>query len=94
MNIYPMLSLQVARRESPIEDAIVIQEIREVVGYQIHIRVDANQMWTYKEALQFASLVKDFDLAYIEVLCMILVPFFLSFFPNKYLPFNHLHFII
>ncbi|KAH7688939.1 isochorismate synthase / 2-succinyl-5-enolpyruvyl-6-hydroxy-3-cyclohexene-1-carboxylate synthase / 2-succinyl-6-hydroxy-2,4-cyclohexadiene-1-carboxylate synthase / O-succinylbenzoate synthase protein [Dioscorea alata] len=63
---FTTIKLKVARRESPIEDAIVIQEIRVAVGYQIDIRVDANQMWTYKEALQFASLVKDFDLAYIE----------------------------
>ncbi|KAJ0986775.1 hypothetical protein J5N97_005131 [Dioscorea zingiberensis] len=60
------IKLKVARRASPIEDAIVIQEIRQVVGYQIHIRADANRIWSYKKALQFASLVKDLGLQYIE----------------------------
>lgn len=62
-----MILQQVARHGSPLHDAAVIQEIRKKVGYQIEVRADANRNWTYKEAIQFGSLVKDCDLQYIEV---------------------------
>ncbi|CAL8994804.1 unnamed protein product [Prunus brigantina] len=55
-----------SRHGSPLHDAAVIQEIRKKVGYQIEVRADANRNWTYKEAIQFGSLVKDCDLQYIE----------------------------
>lgn len=58
---------QVARQGSPLHDAAVIQAVRKKVGYQIQVRADANRNWTYKEAIQFGSLVKDCDLQYIEV---------------------------
>lgn len=61
------LLLQVARRANPLEDASVIHEIRRKLGCQIKLRVDANQKWTYEQAIQFASSVKYCDLQYIEV---------------------------
>lgn len=59
--------LQVACRKSPVEDGEVIQAIREIVGYKVKVRVDANRKWTFEEAMQFGSCVKCLDLQYIEV---------------------------
>lgn len=39
-----------------------------MVGQQIELRVDANQNWTYEQAIQFGTHVKNYDLKYIEVL--------------------------
>ncbi|XP_038988041.1 protein PHYLLO, chloroplastic isoform X3 [Phoenix dactylifera] len=63
---FTTIKLKVARRENLIEDVAVIQEIREMVGYKINIRVDANRKWTYEEAVEFGSGVKYFDIQYIE----------------------------
>ncbi|XP_059655618.1 protein PHYLLO, chloroplastic isoform X4 [Cornus florida] len=63
---FTTLKLKVARREDPIEDAMVIQEVRKKVGHHIKLRVDANQKWTYEEAIQFGSSVRNCDLQYIE----------------------------
>ncbi|XP_073113105.1 protein PHYLLO, chloroplastic isoform X4 [Elaeis guineensis] len=63
---FTTIKLKVARRENLIEDVAVIQEIREMVGYKINIRVDANRKWTYEEAIEFGFGVKYFDLQYIE----------------------------
>ncbi|WVZ74855.1 hypothetical protein U9M48_022979 [Paspalum notatum var. saurae] len=63
---FTTFKLKVGHRESPTEDAIVLQKIREVVGYQINIRVDANQKWTYEQAVEFGSKVKSLRLEYIE----------------------------
>lgn len=60
------IKLKVARRKNPIEDVLVIQEIRQLVGYQINIRADANRRWTYEDACQFGFSVKSYDLQYIE----------------------------
>ncbi|XP_048428123.1 protein PHYLLO, chloroplastic-like isoform X2 [Pyrus x bretschneideri] len=38
---------------------VAIQAVRKKVGYRIHVRADANRNWTYKEAIQFGSSVKD-----------------------------------
>lgn len=52
-------------------DATVIQEVRKRVGCQIDLRADANQSWTFEEAMQFGSSVKDCHLQYIEVYSVI-----------------------
>ncbi|CAL5350003.1 unnamed protein product [Camellia sinensis] len=56
----------VARRPDPIEDAMVIQEVRKKVGHQINLRADANRKWTYEEAVLFGSSVMNCGLQYIE----------------------------
>lgn len=56
-----------ARRANPTEDAAVIQEIRKKVGFHVQLRADANRKWSFDEALQFGSNVKDCALQYIEV---------------------------
>lgn len=63
---FTAIKLKVARRADPIEDATVIQEIRKMVGLQIELRADANRNWTYEQAIQFGSYVKNCDLKYIE----------------------------
>ncbi|PON74619.1 Menaquinone biosynthesis protein MenD [Parasponia andersonii] len=63
---FAAIKLKVARRRSPTQDARVIQEVRKKIGYQVELRADANRNWTYKEAIEFGSLVKDCDLQYIE----------------------------
>ncbi|KAM0961461.1 hypothetical protein ACFX2J_020652 [Malus domestica] len=63
---FTAVKLKVARQGSPLHDAAVIQAVRKKIGYQIEVRADANRNWTYKEAIQFGSLVKDCDLQYIE----------------------------
>ncbi|KAI7980537.1 hypothetical protein LOK49_Contig138G00007 [Camellia lanceoleosa] len=57
-----------ARRPDPIEDAMVIQEVRKKVGHQINLRADANWKWTYEEAVLFGSSVMNCGLQYIEVI--------------------------
>ncbi|TQD93165.1 hypothetical protein C1H46_021258 [Malus baccata] len=46
--------------------AVAIQAVRQKVGYWIQVRADANRNWTYEEAIQFESSVKDCDLQYLE----------------------------
>ena len=46
---------------------MLIQEVRKKVGCKIIIRADANRNWTYEEAIEFSSLIKDCNLQYIEV---------------------------
>uniref|UniRef100_A0A0D3F6X5 Mandelate racemase/muconate lactonizing enzyme C-terminal domain-containing protein n=1 Tax=Oryza barthii TaxID=65489 RepID=A0A0D3F6X5_9ORYZ len=52
---FTTIKLKVGRRENPAEDAAVIQKVREIVGYKINIRADANRKWTYEQAIDFGS---------------------------------------
>ncbi|KAL7171373.1 hypothetical protein ACSBR2_036094 [Camellia fascicularis] len=63
---FTAIKLKVARRPDPIEDAMVIQEVRKKVGHQINLRADANRKWTYEEAVLFGSSVMNCGLQYIE----------------------------
>uniref|UniRef100_A0A1J3CVU3 Protein PHYLLO, chloroplastic n=1 Tax=Noccaea caerulescens TaxID=107243 RepID=A0A1J3CVU3_NOCCA len=63
---FSSIKLKVARRVSSVQDAVVLQEVRRVVGDQIELRVDANRRWTFKEAIEFGLLVKSCNLQYIE----------------------------
>ncbi|KAL7603912.1 hypothetical protein Lser_V15G15247 [Lactuca serriola] len=63
---FTTIKLKVARRAHPIEDAQVIQEIRKKIGFHIQLRVDANKKWSFNDALQFGSNVKECELQYIE----------------------------
>ncbi|KAL8128672.1 hypothetical protein V2J09_017827 [Rumex salicifolius] len=60
------LKLKVARRADPKEDAAVVREVRVKVGPNIEIRVDANRQWTYNQAIEFGSQIKECNLRYIE----------------------------
>ncbi|CAI9096378.1 OLC1v1032508C2 [Oldenlandia corymbosa var. corymbosa] len=63
---FTAIKIKVGRRASPIEDVMVIQEIRKKVGNDVVLRVDANRSWTFSEAVEFANLVKNSNLQYIE----------------------------
>ncbi|KAL4185626.1 hypothetical protein AMTRI_Chr10g231600 [Amborella trichopoda] len=63
---FTTIKLKVARRANPSEDVDVVRAIRQRVGYQINLRVDANRSWTYEEAVYFGSSVKDCALQFIE----------------------------
>ncbi|XP_031479416.1 protein PHYLLO, chloroplastic isoform X2 [Nymphaea colorata] len=63
---FSTVKLKVARRASPSEDAAIIQAIRNRLGYQINIRVDANRMWTFEEAIEFGKCIASDSLQYIE----------------------------
>ncbi|KAF3773187.1 PHYLLO protein [Nymphaea thermarum] len=65
---FSTVKLKVARRASPSEDAAIIQAIRNRLGYQINIRVDANRMWTFEEAMEFGKCIASDSLQYIEVI--------------------------
>jgi len=61
------VSIQVGRRVTPKEDAAVVQAVRRRVGADVQIRADANRKWTFQQALEFAILVRGYDLQYLEV---------------------------
>ncbi|KAI3744252.1 hypothetical protein L1987_57329 [Smallanthus sonchifolius] len=63
---FTAIKLKVARRANPIEDAIVIQEIRRKIGFQVQLRADANRKWSFDQALLFGYNVIDCALQYIE----------------------------
>lgn len=60
------LKVKVARRVSPGEDAAILLAIRKMVGPQIHLRADANQCWTFAQAVEFATAVRSCGLQYLE----------------------------
>lgn len=63
---FSAIKIKVARRSDPIEDAMVIHEVRKKVGPSIKLRADANRKWSYKEAVQFGHSVINCDLQYVE----------------------------
>ena len=70
---FGFLFIQVGRRSRPEEDAAVVQAVRLRVGTYVQIRADANRKWSYQQAIEFANLVRDYDLQYLEVLNQTLV---------------------
>lgn len=48
------------------EDIARIKAIREAVGPEVKIRVDANQAWSAKEALQIIERLDEFDIELVE----------------------------
>lgn len=51
---------------SPDEEAARIREIRETVGDDARIFVDANQAWTVKEAIEVTNAMDEYDVAWVE----------------------------
>ncbi|KAI8022315.1 hypothetical protein LOK49_LG03G02555 [Camellia lanceoleosa] len=66
MAILNAIAASEARRPDPIEDAMVIQEVRKKVGHQINLCADANRKRTYEETVLFGSSVMNCGLQYIE----------------------------
>ena len=53
-------------RESIDHDLNWIQQIREAVGPNVEIRMDANRAWQFDDALRFVNSAAEFDVSYIE----------------------------
>jgi D-galactarolactone cycloisomerase len=51
---------------SPEEDAARVKAVREACGEDFIIAADANQGWSYSEALEFIDLVEDLNLLWFE----------------------------
>jgi D-galactarolactone cycloisomerase len=62
------LKLKVGGR-SPEEDAGRFRQAREAAGPDFLLAADANQGWTTADAIKFARLVADLDLAWLEEPC-------------------------
>lgn len=50
----------------PVEDVARVRAIREAVGEEVQLRVDANQGWSPKEALEVIDQIQKYDVAFIE----------------------------
>src|SRR5436190_12430095 len=59
------LKLKVGK-EDPEEDRERVARVRETVGPQIKLMIDANQSWTIAEATRRLKLLEEFDLVWIE----------------------------
>lgn len=59
-------TLKVKVGTNALDDIARIQAIRESVGSQIQIRLDANQGWQPKEAVQMIQRLADFDIELVE----------------------------
>ncbi|MCC6795352.1 MAG: o-succinylbenzoate synthase [Candidatus Hydrogenedentes bacterium] len=62
---FQTLKLKVGR-ESIDHDLNWIQQIREAVGPNVEIRMDANRAWQFDDALRFVNSAAEFDVSYIE----------------------------
>lgn len=63
---YKCIKVKVGRSENPLHEAEIIKVIREVVGKDISLRLDANQSWSTCDALRFASAVEHLNIEYVE----------------------------
>ena len=62
---FPAVKLKVGNRE--LEDDIArVRALREAVGSEIAIRLDANGAWSHSEALQALRSLMPFDIEYVE----------------------------
>ena len=48
------------------EDLERVKTAREILGRKIDLRLDANRLWDWDEAVEFAHLVKDYNIEYCE----------------------------
>jgi len=59
-------SLKVKVGVNPTEDFERIRKIREAVGFEVAIRVDANQGWTVKEAISILNKLEPLEIEFVE----------------------------
>jgi len=62
---YRSIKIKVGRKSVETEINL-ISNIRSMVGYEVSLRLDANQAWDLEEAVTFAKSVKDLEIEYIE----------------------------
>ncbi|RLF19664.1 MAG: dipeptide epimerase [Thermoprotei archaeon] len=59
-------TLKIKVGEDPKKDVERLKAVRDAVGDKVNIRIDANQGWTYEEALWVINQIKDLDIQLIE----------------------------
>lgn len=59
-------TLKVKVGEEPAKDMERIKKIREEVGYDVKIRLDANQGWKPKEAIRIIKALEEYDIELVE----------------------------
>lgn len=62
---YETVKLKVGRRGVE-EDAALVWALREVLGEAVGLRLDANRVWSFREAARFAQATEDAGYEYIE----------------------------
>ena len=63
---YSCIKIKAGRAPCPEDDAKYLSIVRDEVGQDIALRVDANQAWTFDNAMIYAEAVKDIGIQYIE----------------------------
>ncbi len=56
-------------RDNPYDDFELLETIRKTFGYDIILRLDANQKWSSDEAIEYLERFKDFVIEFIEEPC-------------------------
>ena len=62
---YRTIKLKVGRGKLE-EDVRRVQQLRDVAGEGVVLRLDANQAWSLADAVRFGQAVRDLDIEYIE----------------------------
>ena len=56
-------------RENPYDDFELLETIRNSFGYDIKLRLDANQKWSSDEAIEYLERFKDYVIEFVEEPC-------------------------
>lgn len=56
-------------RDNPYEDFELLESIRSTFGYDILLRLDANQKWSSDEAIEYLERFKDYVIEFVEEPC-------------------------
>lgn len=56
-------------RENPYDDFELLEAIRNTFGYDIKLRLDANQKWSSDEAIEYLERFKDYIIEFVEEPC-------------------------
>lgn len=56
-------------REDPYDDFELLEAIRNTFGYDIKLRLDANQKWSSDEAIEYLERFKDYIVEFVEEPC-------------------------
>ena len=65
---YRAVKLKVGR-ESMTDDIRIVRTVREIIGAEIDLRLDANQAWSLEDAVLFGRSIRESNAAYIEEPC-------------------------
>jgi len=56
-------------RDNPYDDFELLESIRNTFGYDIFLRLDANQKWSSDEAIEYLERFKDYVIEFVEEPC-------------------------